>query len=700
MSRPVLAAVAAASMLAAVGAQARPLNLVWFAGGGGSSEGLAAAGFAPDYALNHNGTALAMHQANHPDCVHLCDDAGADYAVTLEPGRRIQSFWASPDCTHFSIARGSAPKSPRIRGLAWCIIPWAKLRRPDVIFIENVKEFTTYGPLYPEGHALAGHPIKKRSGETFKRFIRRLEQCGYVVEWRVLCAADYGAPTTRRRLFIMARSDGEAIVWPARTHAPRKEAAAFGLLPYASAASIIDWSERCPSIFMSAAEVKGEGLRCKRPLVPATLRRIAKGIERYVVGSPDPFIVPLTHHGERAVPSVREPLATVTSAHRGELALGIPTIVPILNTGWSPNRVDDAGQPLRTITAAKGGEFAISTALVTKFQENSLGNHPDDPIDTVMAGATRFGIVEASLQAACMVPSYGEAPGQEPRCSGVSEPYPTVVSHGNGGHLVAATLGRQFGKSVGSDAAEPVGAITAGGGGKTQLIAATLGRQFGSNVGGTDIVDPAPTIMSEGGGGKLSLIAPTLTTYYGTGIGSDVADGVRTVTGEDRHGLVSAFLEQANLGMVGHDAREGVSTITGRGTQQRLIEARLSAIGAAPDSRRRAVLRFLWDHFGEPTEQEWADPTATLSGRLRFGLVILGEQVWEISDIGMRMLKVRELFSAQGFRTDYIIDRDAYGGAINGTAATLMVGNSVPPPLAYVLAKANLNDNEPLRVAA
>lgn len=614
MKAATIASVAAAATLTA----AAGLNIVWFAGGGGSSEGMAEAGFAPDYALNHNGTALAMHQVNHPSCVHLCDDAFAAYPLTLEPGRKIRAFWASPDCTHFSVARGAAPKSPRIRGLAWCIIPWAKLRRPDVIFIENVKEFETWGPL-----AADGRPIAKRKGETFRRFIRRLEQCGYVVEWRVLNAADYGAPTTRRRLFIMARCDGQAIVWPERTHAPRREAAALGLKPYEAAASIIDWSERCPSIFMSAAEAKSEGLKIKRPLVAATLSRIAKGIERYVVGSAEPFIVPLTHHGQRRIPQTTEPLPTITSAHRGELAVAAPTIVPILNGTWSPDRVDPADQPLRTITAAKGGEFAAAAAY--------------------------------------LVPRYGERAGQAPRSGSVARPYPTVVPGGNGGHLVAATLG----------------------------------RQFGSNVAGNDIQDATPTVMSEGGGGKLSVIAASLTSYYGTGVGSDGGEPLRTVTGEDRHGVVATFLEQANTGMVGHDLRDGLSTITGRATQQRMIEARLSAIGAAPDSRRRAVLRFLWDHFGEPTEAEWAAPAATPQARLRFGLVILKGQVWEIADIGMRMLKVRELFSAQGFRPDYIIDRDPFGGRINATAATLMVGNSVPPPLARVLAAANLNTPEP-----
>lgn len=637
----------------------KPLDLVWFAGGGGSSEGLAAAGFPPDYALNHNAVALLMHQANHPGCVHLVDDATAVHPMTLEPGRHIRSFWASPDCTHFSVARGSAPKSPRIRGLAWCILPWAEQRRPDVIFVENVKEFTTWGPLDD-----AGQPIKARAGETFREWVGSLEAAGYVVVWKVLNCADYGAPTTRKRLFVIARCDGQPISWPERTHAPRKEAAALGLKPYVSAASCIDWAEPCPSIFLTQAEAKAAGLNVKRPLVKATQARIAKGIERYIIGSAEPFIVQLTHQGDRRRLDPQEPFPTVTGAHRGEIAAVVPTMAMISNqyTSNTSGGRSDPREPKKTITSANHHavvEMPLQAAMVTKFQENSIGQHPADALDTVMAGATRFGVVSASL-------------------------------------------GRQFGRSIGSDAGEPVGSITAGGGGKTQVVAATLGRQFGTNEAGADIAEPVGAITGQGGGGKTQVITANLTTYYSSGDNAhDISDPLRTTTGTDRHGLSAVFLEQANTGLVGHDARDGLSTVTGRATQQRVIEARLAAMGAAPGARRRQVLEFLWAHFGEPTEAEWAAPTATDKGRLRFGLVIAIGQVWEIADIGMRMLKPRELFNAQGFRPDYIIDRDPYGGPINTTQATLMVGNSVPPPMAEALAAANLiDDAEPERVAA
>ena len=634
MTNPVrLTAVAAASSLLAAQpvdpATLPPLNVVWFAGGGGSSEGMREAGFAPDYALNHNATALWMHQVNHPDCTHLCDDATAVHPMTLEPGRGIRIFWASPDCTHFSVARGSAPKSPRIRGLAWCILPWAKLRQPDVIFIENVREFLTWGPLDADGQ-----PIKRLKGETFKRFVRRLRQCGYVVEWRELNAADYGAATTRKRLFIIARRDGDPIEWPTPTHAPPEVAAERGLLPYASAASIIDWSIRCPSIFMSQADAKGEGLRIKRPLVSATLSRVAKGIERYIIRSPDPFIVPVTHHGSRGVRTVAEQLPTITAAHRGELMLATPSLAMISN----------------------------------QYTSNTAGGRADPRLPKkTITSANHHALVEMPLRAANMVGlAHGEDAKSGRRDRDVSDPLKTIAAQG-GDHAV---------------------------------VVATLDRHFGTNVAGCDIKAPTPTIMSEGGGGKLSVITANLTTYYGNSVGSDVKDGVNTITGHDRHGLVSVFMEQANTGVVGHDLREGVSTITGRATQQRLIEARLQAMGAAPDSRRRFVLRFLWDHFGEPTEADWMEPLGSDLARLRFGLVIVKGAAFEIADIGMRMLSVRELFSAQGFRPDYIIDRDPWDRPITGTSATLMVGNSVPPPLARALAAANLPAPELERVAA
>lgn len=629
----------------------RPLDLVWFAGGGGSSQGFRQAmGRDPDYALNHNPTALRMHEVNHPRTTHLFSDAFAASPLELEPGRPIGSMWFSPDCTHHSKARGSAPKSKRIRGLAWCVIPWAKLRRPAVIYLENVEEFVDWGPLYPEGHVLAGRAIPERKGETFRRFVRRLQQCGYVVEWRERRACNSGAPTIRKRFFMVARCDGKPIEWPSDTHAPRALAEARGLKPWRAAHEALDLSIHCPSIFMTQAEARAEGRNIKRPLVKATRRRIARGYERYVAAAAEPFMFPITHHGDSRVYSLHDPLRTVTSAHRGEFALAAPTLLRTDMHKSNAGCAFDARAPINTITSAGG--FAVGAAY--------------------------------------LVPRFGERDGQEPRSRSVIEPYPTVVPDGNGGQLVAAYLQRQFGSTVsGRSMLEPHPTVmTEGAGGKSGVVAAYLDRAFSRSMP-QGAEEPLRTLT---GCAHDGLVAAYLTSYYRTGAGSAASDPMRSLTGEDRHALVAAWMEQANTGMVGHAANDPLSTLVGRGTTQRLIEARLQAIGAEPGSRRRQVLDFLWEHFGEPDDTDWADPTGTLQARLRFGLVIVAGEVFEVADIGMRMLTVRELFNAQGFPPDYIIDRDIAGKPISGTAATLMCGNSVSPVEACALYAANSND--------
>jgi site-specific DNA-cytosine methylase len=331
------------------------LHLTWFAGGGGSTEGAEQAGVQIDYALNHDAIALRLHEVNHPAAVTWCADAFTASPLELEPGRPIGSMWFSPDCTHHSKARGAAPKSARIRGLAWCVIPWAKIRRPRVIFIENVEEFQDWGPLDDDGQS-----IKARKGETFRLFNKRMAQAGYVGEWRELVTADYSDPelaplggqTTRKRLFAIFRCDGEPIVWPVRTHAPAHQAKALDFKPYCPAASFLDFAAPCPSIFLTQAEAKALGLKVKRPLVKATLRRIVKGLDRFVISSAQPFLVHLTHQGGDRVHSVGDPLATVTGANRGEIALVSPQVVTITHSKGG-DRVQPADEPLRTVTTSQ-----------------------------------------------------------------------------------------------------------------------------------------------------------------------------------------------------------------------------------------------------------------------------------------------------------------------------------------------------------
>lgn len=331
-----------------------------FACGGGASTGIEEAlGRPVDIAINHNAKALAVHMANHPRTLHLREDIRDLDPRQVGAGRPVGLGWFSPDCTYHSKARGGKPfrerhRARRVRGLAWTVVRWAKERRPRVIMLENVEEFADWGPLLEDGR-----PDPARRGLTFRRWHRQLENLGYQVDMRQLRACDYGAPTSRRRLFVIARRDGAEIVFPEASHGPWRGAA-----PYRTAAQCIDWSIPCPSIFDR-----------RRPLAAATLRRIARGIMRYVVDAPRPFLVPLTHHGERRPHPVDEPAPTITGAHRGELALVSPALVNTRNgerAGQDP-RVRDICRPYPTITA-QGSQGALCAAFLARH----YGGHEND----------------------------------------------------------------------------------------------------------------------------------------------------------------------------------------------------------------------------------------------------------------------------------------------------------------------------------
>ena len=267
-----------------------------FAGGGGASTGIElATGRVVDIAINHDPDAILMHKTNHPHTVHYQASVWDVDPLEVTGGSPVGLLWASPDCKHFSKAKGGKPVDKRIRGLAWIVLRWAGTVRPRVIILENVEEFQTWGPVRH------GHPIKAKTGQTFRRFIEQLEGLDYAVEWRELVAADYGAPTTRKRFFLIARCDGRPIVWPEPTHAPAKspEVLAGKKLPWRSAAEIIDWSLPCPSIFDTREEIREKyGLSAQRPLRPNTMRRVARGVDKFVIKAADPFIVPMGY-GER-----------------------------------------------------------------------------------------------------------------------------------------------------------------------------------------------------------------------------------------------------------------------------------------------------------------------------------------------------------------------------------------------------------------
>lgn len=549
-----------------------------FAGGGGASTGIEAAiGRSVDIAINHDPDAIAMHKANHPASKHYCEDVWQVDPVVACAGHPVALAWFSPDCTHFSRAKGGKPVDKNIRGLAWVTVKWALLVRPRVIMLENVPEIQTWGPLGADGR-----PDKTRTGETFDGFIRALTTgmpkehpafgemrsalgigsnspeaarisagLGYDLEYRVLRSCDYGAPTTRTRFYLIARCDGRPIVWAEPTHAPKdSEAVRLRLkLPYRTAAECIDWSIPAQSIFER-----------DKPLAENTLRRIARGIRKFVVENPEPFIVTVNHAGD---------------GFRGQ----------------------DADKPLGTVTAKNG--YGVVTPYLTKFQQNSVGNDLHNPIDTVMAGAQRFGLIAPTL-----IQYHSETGKDEVRGQELSEPLMTV--------------------------------------------------------------DTSPRYA-------LS-VAHVMKNYAGgyTGAGSAADAPLGTVTAKDHNSLVTAHIMTMRNNMDGQPIDEPLTTVSCSGAHHAEVQA------------------FLVKYFSNGAAKPVDEPLDTVTTKDRFALVTIHGEEYMITDIKMRMLQPRELFSAQGFPSDYIIDHDADGHPYPKSKQVARCGNAVTPPVPAALVRVNL----------
>lgn len=421
-----------------------------FAGGGGTSEGLEAAFGRPvDVAINHDPAALAMHRANHPHTHHLCESVwDVDPREIKGP---VALVWLSPDCKHFSKAKGGKPVEKRIRGLAWVALRWAHVKRPRVIMLENVEEFVTWGPLVlqPDG---SQRPCPRRKGQEFNAFVNALRRQGYSVEWRELRACDYGAPTSRKRLFLIARRDGLPIRWPHPTHGDpaSPEVLSGRRLPWRTSAECIDWRLPCPSIFLTKAEGRAIGVR--RPLADATLRRVAKGVMRYVVKAAAPFIVGLAHgeFSERAgsrAHGLDLPIRTV-HAGGGNFALVAPVLTEIANA--SSPRCMPAGEPLRTVCAeTKGGHHALITAFLAKHYGGVVGTELPRPISTVTA------VDHHSLVTSHLVKLRGDNVGH-----GAAEPLHTVSAQGFHFGEVRAFLIKYYGSDQDPRLQEPLHTVT------------------------------------------------------------------------------------------------------------------------------------------------------------------------------------------------------------------------------------------------
>lgn len=609
-----------------------PLIIDSFAGGGGASTGIELAlGRSPDVAINHSVKALALHAANHPETLHLDSNIWDVEPLAVTGGRHVGLLWASPDCKHFSKAKGGAPRDRNIRDLAWVVVKWAEDAKPDAICMENVEEFVTWGPL--DNH---GQPIKELAGVTFDLWLRRLKRAGYRVQWRELRACDYGAPTIRKRWFLIARRDGRPIVWPKPTHGDPKSAAVRKgkLLPWVGAHTCIDWSLPCPSIFDTGAEIMAKhGLRAVRPLARNTLARVARGMSRYVIEADRPFLVNLP--AGPAVPSIqrfnsgatgqdmRDPLATVTANSwikkpGGAAPLGMlaPYLASIAHGDSGGRREYPLADPLGTVTVG-GIQHAVIAPVLTYAQQGGGNRSAEDPHHTICASKKD----QNSLIAATMVQTgYGERWGQAPRALDIGSPLGTVVAGGAKHAPVAAFLAQQNG-----------------------------GPRMEAHTG-HDPRDPISTIAASGS--HQTPVAAFFAKYYGTSDGARIDDPLHTVTVKDR---------------MAH------------------LQADLAAPPAGPEhhARARQVAEFLREH------DAWDGG--------EFVTLEIGGASYVVIDIGMRMLTPRELFRAQGFPDDYVIDgvwdQDEAGEWVwQGFAKDVQVsccGNSVCPPIAAAIVGAN-----------
>lgn len=604
-----------------------------FAGGGGASEGIEEAfrrmkllGIVPedhrglvDIAINHDDKAIAMHLANHPGTMHLTADMWAVDPRTCTGGLPVGAFWASPDCRHHSKAKGGRPVSESVRDLAWVVGNWADLVKPRMIFLENVEEFRDWGPLVSdENGEKRPNPLKK--GATFKRWVRHFKRLGYRVEWRELRASEYGVPTIRKRLYIIMRCDEQPIEWPDTTSGdPKSEEVKSGeLWPYDVAANHIDFDRPCPSIFLTKVDAKAyratTGTAIIRPLAENTLRRIAKGIERYVidVADDDRFIVTCNHNGDGfRGQSVHEPFNTVAAA-RDAHGLVVPHVVGVGGRmGQSSPR--SANAPWHTITT-KPDSAIVAPHLVSVNHGDSGGRREygvDSPFGTVETQPSRalisphlmayYGHSPAggndrsaridepvrvitteprhALIAPYLVPRYGERPGQAPRTLPLNGLMPTIVPTGNGGDLAAAmlapfvTYGQHGGLS--RPATSPHHTVEASIKDTNALASVFLKRDFGASVG-SDVDAPSGTIMP-GGGGKTSVVAAFLSQHTENAIGKALESPGPTITtrGTQTH-LAAVYMAQNNTDVIGHAAEEPASTIVGRGSTQSVVMAMIT----------------------------------------------------------------------------------------------------------------------------
>ncbi len=671
-----------------------------FAGGGGASVGIEMALQRPvNIAVNHDRVALGMHHINHPLTTHYCDDVWQVEPRKVTAGRPVKLAWFSPDCKHHSKARGQKPVNKNIRGLAWVALRWAATVKPQIIMLENVEEFQDWGPVVhatddkghkrfnPDGSAIM-MPCADRKGMTFKSFVRALERQGYKVEWRQLRACDYGAPTIRKRLFLIARCDGQPIVWPAPTHA-KNPAKGSGLKPYRTAAECIDWSLPCPSIFDR-----------KKALAENTMKRVAKGMHKFVLTAAEPFIV-----------------------------AGAPSVTPFVteHANASTQRNFPADEPLRTLCAqVKGGHFAaVAPVLASLYGAKSDNDHRCNSLPEPMPTVT------ASARHALLVPYlstyYGnKSPEGDARGCAMDGQIGTQTTE-NRHALISPVLvgvGGRAGQSAPRGMQDPTATTTAKA--DTAIMTALLVGAGGSEYAGKPkpVDQPINTVKTD----NHSQLAAIYLAQHNSVPGEDVNGGrpadepFSTLLASGSHQMpCTAFITKMRGDNIGHVPTEGLHTVSAGGTHHALS------------------VPFLTKYYGNETEGHGLpDPIGTVTTKDRFGMITpqveildpvqaanldrarqvaallrkygwwddrefvtvdIKGQTYMVIDIGMRMLTPRELARAQGFPDSYVIDRALILDEVTGvyvektltkSEQVRMIGNSVCPPLAAALAKANV----------
>ncbi|KTC62703.1 DNA methyltransferase [Pseudomonas fluorescens ABAC62] len=639
----------------------------FFCGGGGAGTGLEMGlGRTVNVAKNHSPQAISMHTVNHPGAKHFTTDVFEGDPDSECGGKAVGWFHMSPDCTHHSQAAGGQPRKREIRNLSWIGLKWAGMKRPRVISLENVKQILQWGRLIAKRDKATGRVVKlggdvaapgevvpvgqqflipdpKQRGRTWRRFVALLEGMGYVVEWKVIRACDFGAPTSRERLFMIARCDGQPIVWPEPTHAknPTK-----GQQKWKTAADCIDFSDLGKSIFGR-----------KKDLAPATLRRVAKGMKKFVIDSASPFIVPIANWSGETVQSADEPLRTVTSYPKGgAFSVVSPIIAPATHQG--SDRINDPLDPLPTVTCANRGELTLISPLMVGAGGPEYSGKPvgmDQPMGTLMTQNHR------ALTAACIVQAgHGEGSGANKR-----------RSHGV------------------NDICGPIGTVTASGGGQSVSAAVMIQANGGFNTThAKGIQEPMTTVTNTGS--QQQLAVANLVHLRGNCDARDVKDPLHTVSaGGQHHGLVSAFMERAFGCSVGQGLEDPAPTITaGGGGKSSLVSLTLSPEHEAGALR---VAAFLISYYGTENISACDSPTPTITTKDRLAMVtvMVKGTPYVIVDIYLRMLKPSELYKAQGFPADYIISHGADGKPFTKTQQVHMCGNSVSPPPMAALARAN-----------